>query len=190
MRHFRKNYLEQFYTIDKDTGKIIIEISIEDYNDIFNSWDSSVYNVRDLDSSLKTFLQDCSYDIELYYDIKLRFNLYEEDRDRLVEETITNGIRNYFRYYLHITKNRIAAKRRKSLLHILISSMFIASSYLLKDALSQDLFNEVLLQGLSVGGWVFLWEAFSVLFIQNGDMVKTKKEYKRLLNAPMEFRYL
>ncbi|MTI65332.1 MAG: hypothetical protein FH753_01885 [Firmicutes bacterium] len=190
MRRFRKNYLEQFYTIDRDTGKIIIEISIEDYNDIFNSWDSSVYNVRDLDSSLKTFLQDCSYDIDLYHDIILRFNLYEEDRDPKVEETITKGIRNYFRYYFHVTKNRVSAKRKKSLLHILISVMFITVSYILKDTLHQDIFNNVLLQGLAVGGWVFLWEAFSVLFIQNSDMVKTKKEYKRLLNAPMEFRYL
>ncbi len=49
-------FLDQFYTIDPNSSDYIIEINLENYDDIFNTWDSSVYNIRDLDSSLKSFL--------------------------------------------------------------------------------------------------------------------------------------
>ncbi|WP_425447575.1 hypothetical protein [Dethiothermospora halolimnae] len=185
----RRNYLEQFYSIDEKTGDYIIEISIEDYNDIFNSWDSSVYNVRDLDSSLKTFLEDCSYDIDLKNNIVMRFIMDNQKRNKETEKRIEKGIRSFFRYRLYVIKSSLFNKRKRAIIYIIISILFISLSYTLQVSTKMNLFNNIIFQGLSVGGWVFLWEAFSLLFIQHGNFNKKKKEYKRLLNSSMEFKY-
>ena len=186
----KRNYLDQFYTIDEETGDYIVEISIEDYNDIFNNWDSSVYNVRDLDSSLKSFLEACSFDIDLKHNIVLRFVMNSQQKDTESEQKIEKGIRGYFRYYLYFLRKIVNKKRKKAFIYMVVSVILISLTYIFKISMDINVFRNIILQGLSVGGWVFLWEAFSLLFIQHGDTNKKRKEYKRLLESPIEFRYL
>ncbi|KGP73105.1 hypothetical protein [Pontibacillus yanchengensis] len=183
-----KNYLEQFYTIDED-GDYIIEIAIEDYDDIFNTWDSSVYNVRDLDSSLRSFIEDCSRDIDTSEKIALRFNVSKETQDKELEEKITDSIRNFFEYHYFVTSKQVHKRRKKSLWFILISTLFTLLSFYFQNATESGLFEHFLLESLTVGGWIFMWEAFSILFIQSSDDRKKKREYKRLIHAPLLFRY-
>lgn len=185
----RRSYLEQFYTVDEESGDYIIEIAIQEYDDIFNNWDSSVYNIRDLDSSLKAFIEECSRDIDINKKISLRFNIRKETKDPKLEETISNGISNFFEYYWYITKRQLRERNKKAILFILISAAFTVTSFLLKNDIDPKLFQHFILESLTVGGWIFMWEAFSHLFIQSNDQRKKKKEYKRLIKAPMLFRY-
>ncbi|MDL4843098.1 hypothetical protein [Aquibacillus rhizosphaerae] len=183
------NFLDQFYTYDAETGKYIIEIALNDYDDIFNSWDSSVYNIRDLDSSLKSFLEECSADIAKSKDIILRFNIKNQIKDMEREKKIEQGIRNYFNYCKYITKNQFSFRRKRSFFYILASLFFTIVSYFLQNIVDNEFVKEIVLLGLTVGGWVFLWEAFSLLFIQSIDLSKKKKQYKRILAAPIKFKY-
>ncbi|MRH43485.1 hypothetical protein GH741_12430 [Aquibacillus halophilus] len=184
-----RNFLDQFYTLDSETGNYIIEIALKDYDDIFNSWDSSVYNIRDLDSSLKSFLEECSFDITSSKDIVLRFNIKNQVKDEEREKKIERGIRNYFNYCLYITKTKFSYRRKRSFYYIIASFLFTVVSYYLQNIVENEFFNQIVLLGLTVGGWVFLWEAFSLLFIHSSDLTRKKKQYKRILSAPMWFRY-
>ncbi|MTI80890.1 MAG: hypothetical protein FH758_08405 [Firmicutes bacterium] len=185
----KNNFLDQFYTIDTNTGDYIIEIALDNYDDIFNSWDSSVYNIRDLDSSLKSFLEDCSSDIDLRKNIILRFNIKHQEKDTVREKNIEEGIRNYFSYCLHITMNRFHERRKRTALYVLVSLIFTMMSLYFRSIVDNEIVYELVLLSLTVGGWVFLWEAFSLLFIQSSDLWKKKKRYKRLSESPMIFIY-
>lgn len=185
----KNNFLDQFYTIDPETGDYIIEIAIIDYDDIFNNWDSSVYNIRDLDSSLKSFLEDCSHDIELNKKVTLRFNIKDEKKAPDTEETIKNGIRNYFNYCFHISKKKLSERRKKASIYVFISLIFTFITVYFQTGVKTEFLHKVLLQGLTVGSWVFLWEAFSLFFLHGNDVLRRKKQYARLLKAPMIFRY-
>jgi len=187
--HMKRNYLDQFYTVDEESGDYIIEITIQDYDDIFNSWDSSLYNIRDLDSSLKAFIEECSRDIDINKKVTLRFNIQKETKDPELENTISNGIRNFFEYYAYITKRKLRERNKKALIFIGISAAFTISSFFLRNELDPELFQHFILESLTVGGWIFMWEAFSYLFILSNDERKKKKEYRRLMKAPMLFRY-
>lgn len=182
-------FLDQFYTIDPDSGKYIIEVNLKKYDDIFNTWDSSVYNIRDLDSSLKSFLEECSHDIESQKDIKLRFNMKKQERDTNKEENIEKGIRNYSSYILYTIKRDFSNMRKRILLYILVSVLFTISSFYLQITDNNKIIYEILLLSVTVGGWVFLWEAFSLIFMQSSDLWKKRKQYKRIMNAPIVFRY-
>lgn len=97
----KRNFSDQFYTIDPVTDDYIIEIALNSYDDIFNNWDSSVYNIRDLDSSLKSFLEECSFDIDLRSKVTLRFQMQDESQNQNTEKTVIAGLRNFFNYRLH-----------------------------------------------------------------------------------------
>ncbi len=185
----RDNFLDQFYTIDPKTGDYIVEIALKDYDDIFNSWDSSLYNIRDLDSSLKSFLVDCSYDIDDNKKIILRFNMQNEKKDLVMEKNIENGIRNYFAYCIYMLKKAYTERKKMALVYIFASLVFTATSVYLKSIVEQGFVLELILLSLTVGGWVFLWEAFSRFFIQSNDVWKRRKQFERLIKAPMIFNY-
>lgn len=185
----KKHYLDQFYTVDKETGDFLIEIKLKEYDDIFNNWDSSLYNVRDLDRSLKSFISDCSQDIDLNRNVGLRFHLSKEEPDHEKEETILEGIHNYYEYLLFVEQKQLASKRRQAFLFILISSLFILGSFYLRNATGLALFQHFLLESITVGSWIFMWEAFYMLFINSRDELRKQKEYKRLVRAPVFYSY-
>ncbi len=185
----KDSFLNQFYTIDPDTGEYIIEIALKDYDDVFNSWDSSVYNIRDLDSSLKSFLEECSSDIDVRKNIILRFNMQHQVKNNNMENIIEKGIRNYFRYCLYTTNNESYARRKRTATYVLLFSVFAILSFYSQSVIENNIFQQLIFLSLTVGGWVFLWEAFSLLFIQSSDLWKKQKQYKRLLEAPIMFKY-
>ncbi|WP_345243201.1 hypothetical protein [Pontibacillus salipaludis] len=184
-----KHYLDQFYTVDKKSGDFLIEIKLKEYDDIFNNWDSSLYNVRDLDSSLKSFISDCSKDIDLSRNVGLRFHLSKEHPDLDKEETIREGIHNYYEYLQFVERKNITFKRRQAFLFMLISSVFIIGSFYLRNATDLALFQHFLLESITVGSWIFMWEAFYMLFINSRDELRKQKEYKRLIRAPILYSY-
>lgn len=183
------NFLDQFYTIDPESGDYIIEVNLENYDDIFNTWDSSVYNIRDLDSSLKSFLEECSHDIKSQNNIQLRFNMQKQERNIDMEKNIEKGIRNYFNYILYTTKRDFLNIRNKVFLYIIVSVLFTTLSFYLQISDNAKVINEIISLSVTVSGWVFLWEAFSLIFIQSSDLWKKRKQYKRILSAPIVYRY-
>ncbi|WP_209122724.1 hypothetical protein [Alkalihalobacillus sp. BA299] len=185
----KNNFLDQFYTIDPVSGDYIIEIALKDYDDVFNTWDSSIYNIRDLDSSLKSFLEEFSYEIDSQNKIKLIFDLQNAKKDIKMEKNIEIGVRNHFNYRHYVITKQTTQNRKKSAVYILVSIMFtILSTYFQFSELNK-LVQKLISLNLTVGGWVFLWEAFSLLFMQSSDLSKRRKHYKRIVSAPIMFRY-
>lgn len=181
--------LKQFYTIDPYNGEYIIEIGIDDYKDIFNSWDSSSYTIRDLDTSLKDFLVKCSKDISIKHKVILRFNLATKKRDMAMEKLLEQGIRNYFLYSLYNIKNELTINTKRSIYYLLTSIIFVVLSFYFQSTKSDSIFEEILLLSISIGSWIFLWEAFSIVFLQRKEILKKRKQYKRLLHSPIIFKY-
>lgn len=42
--------------------------------------------------------------------------------------------------------------------------------------------------GVSLTGWVFLWESISLIFFHNREFYHRYRTYKRLYNAPVIFQ--
>ena len=48
---------------------------------------------------------------------------------------------------------------------------------------------DVLLEGIYIGGWVLIWEAFSLFFFKTYALRKRKNMYLRFLHSPIRFVY-
>lgn len=181
------SFLKQFYTIEK--GAYIVDISLRNYNSIFNTWDSSVYNIRDLDFNLKEFLEECAYDITSKNKIILRFNIKDQLRDKEMEELVCECIENYFQYCIYKVQLVIKQRIKTSLVYSLVSIMFLIITILPIDRFSESVTYNLIIQSFTIGGWIFLWEALSILFIQSSKFKNEKNIYKRLLKSKITFRY-
>lgn len=185
----RDDFLDQFYTIDKETEQYIVDISLEYYKNIFNTWDSAVYNLRDLDTSFRAFLEECAYDIALDNEMVIRLNIKNEPRNEELEKTIIDSMRTNFKYVAITTQRQLKNSRKRSLQYVAVSLCFLLLTTLPPKIYAKNIILQVMLQSLTIGGWIFLWEAFSILFIRSSDDREKRKIYRRLQKAPIIFRY-
>ena len=188
MNRDEKN-LERIYERDKETGAFIISIGIEKYPDIFNELDSAPWRRRDIDQDLRVFLEESSTDILLKYDIILKFNISKEKQDPQKEERIKLGLRTYFSFERNALQKKIHSSYEKSALYALVSFLLLFTSYSLQAQININIFLTTLLGGVSIGGWVFLWEAISTFAFKSRDIREKHRQYKRLSIAPIRFNY-
>ncbi|MUK87941.1 hypothetical protein GMD78_05955 [Ornithinibacillus sp. L9] len=186
MKH---RFLEQFYTIDPITGDYMIDISVQGYHDVFTSLKPSVYNIIDLNANIKSFLEDCMNDIPSHQKIALEFNMADEIKDVRMEKEIEEGIRNYFSFQLFLLDNEFITKRKRMVLYISVSFLFTVPSIFFQTLQHDEILWKLFILSLTVGGWIFLWEAFSLLFIDRSKVLKKRKQYKRIVHASILFNY-
>jgi len=181
--------LESLYKRDPDTGEFAIEIDLDAYGEVFNEWDRGPLRSRDIDPDLLTFLERCSADIPLKLPIGLHFYLPAAERNPAKEAWLARGFRNYFELTEYQVARRIVRSKRMIMVYVLVAFVFLFSAYLAQPLVERRLLLQTLSEGLFIGGWVFLWEAFSRFSFTNREMAVELREARRFLKAPIRFHY-
>lgn len=191
MKHFKNNqeYLKEVYEYHPDTHSLTIPISIDRFSSVFNSLDSSPIKIRDLSPDFTSFLQDSSDEIPLSYQIKISIQVEQELRDPTMEIETLQGIRHYFRYLILKENAKVRRTRQKTIKYVLFFIVFIASVILSSKTLPENLLTDLFKEGLTVGGWIFLWQTFDINFIQMDSIRDRIIHLKRLSEAEFIFHY-
>lgn len=182
--------LERIYERDKESGAFIINAVIERYVDIFNELDPAPFRRRDLDHDLRLFLEDCSSDIPLKFDVILQLDVSRDLQDVEKEERIKLGLKTYFSFVKNSLGREIRESYRKSGVYVLASFSLLFLSYSLRSAAMGSLVYNTLIDGINIGGWVFLWEAISTFAFKNRGKKERFRHYKRFMYALIRFNYL
>jgi hypothetical protein len=181
--------LEKIYECDKETGAFIISIALDNYPDVFNELDSAPWRRRDIDHDLRVFLEESSADIPMRHPIILRFNVEVEKQDPIKEEHIKTGLRTYFSFVRSNMQRQIRDSYQKSVFYVMASFLLLFTSYTLRPAVEGNIVFATLVDGISIGGWVFLWEAISTYAFKSRDAREKLQHYKRFSKAPIWFSY-
>jgi hypothetical protein len=184
----KKEFFE-LYRFIPETDTFIFDIIIDTYEGLFNRLDPSPFKQRDLLPDLLDYLDQCSSDIPSKYSVALSVNLTEQKFDLAREREVTSGMRTNFRYMVNSISQQIASIYRKAARYVVVSFLGITSVALFNSYLPENIFFDFLKEGLLIGGWVFLWEAFSLVFIQMHDIRMNLKKFKRLLGSQIQFTY-
>ncbi len=182
-----KQYLEEVYLFDAAKKAFTIQVAVNQYDELFNRLDPTPLHQRDLAPDLMAFLKECSEEIPFRYQINLLINVSQENRDSLVERKVLEGFRHYFLYEINVISDQLRHTRRRALKYVLVSFLSITSAALLRGLLEENLIMNYLREGLTIGGWVFLWEAISVSFIQSDPINRLKTHLRRLQQADIRF---
>lgn len=182
--------LRQIYRYDPEDDTYVIDISLDNYLEIFNEWDRSPLRRKDLNHELFDFLEEASYEIPLKYKTKISFGIPENVKDKKRQENAITGLRNNFRYVIHFINRTISVNNRKSVVYASMGLLFIVLSTIFEKFITDTFFFNILAQGIFVGGWVLLWEAFSLFIFISYEHRDRRKRYRRYLESTIEFTYL
>ncbi|MDF2699786.1 MAG: hypothetical protein K0Q49_1342 [Haloplasmataceae bacterium] len=185
----KRNYLNNIYKVNPDTNAYIIEVSLDDYNEVFNGWDPSPIKRREIDPDLLNFIEQSAFDIPLKFNVELHFYVSKEVYNESKEALTKAGIINNFSFILHFIKKELRSNRKKILMYIMMSFSFLTSSQLANQYFELGLLTTTIAEGLFIGGWVFLWEAFSIFFFSSQETNSRYKRYIRFLDSPINFYY-
>lgn len=180
---------ESAYKVNKESGCCVIELALNNYNEFFHEWDNASYKRRDLHPELTGFLDLCSEEIPMKKELEIRIEISKEAQDKQMEEQIIQSFENYYGFFIKQKKRKINRNFRSSGLLALVGITFIFLYSLLSSDLPNELWYDVPLKGLYIGGYVFFWEALYNGYFGSKEMIYRKKELARLRRAALKFIY-
>lgn len=193
----RDGVFEQIYAIDPVTNRYMIEVALDQYTDIFDEWDPAPFKRRSLDPDLDLYLNSSSEEIPWRYGIELYFTLPKGARNEAMENEVRDGLKNSFIFKMYLLRKKLRKTNGQIFRCLLLGFLFLwIGTVFPNQAWLETMFPNagaalaisLLAEGLFIGGWVFLWEAVSLFFFTDRDLLYQYRTYKRLLNAPVFFR--
>ena len=184
-----QKFLRETYPFDPETGTYTIPMSIERYADFFTDLDPSPFPKRDLASDLITYLKQCSDEIPVSSAVLLEILIRTNPHNPQSEQECTAGLRSFYHHEMFVEGSEIRRKRWSAFRYLLVSllslSAYIATEKFSAHGFLLDLGREALL----IGGWLFMWEAVTVNFIEMDKHYQAIKKFKRLIQAKINFIY-
>ncbi|MFA7673458.1 MAG: hypothetical protein WCY62_06355 [Clostridia bacterium] len=178
---------EIMYQQDPVSGNIIIDIALDKYIYFFHEWDNTAFRKRDIHPELAAFLDMCSEEIPIrkQFDIHLHVNDVAINKEK--EDLILESYYNYYSSLKRLESRKLKKILRSAILLFIVALAFNASYLIFASKLTGNLLIGLFTQGLSIGGWVFMWEALQKVFFESLEPLKRRRELIRFLNADIEF---
>ncbi len=177
------------YKYDSRTNTYFVNINIKDYDDIFNKWDYSPYDKKDLNPELDNYLKSCLQEIPAATNLDIRFFLPRTIYQPLVEEQCRESLQYYFDYRKSLLSFNKKNSRKDTLQYSIYGIGLIITAYFVQKELTSFKFLSFITEGFFIGAWVLLWEVFSYFFFTRKDMQRDRLTYQRLNKANYEFIY-
>jgi hypothetical protein len=184
----KSNKQLSLYRVNSENNRVVIEIAMNNYVEFFHEWDNAVFRKRDIHPELADFLDLCSEDIPIKRKLEIEFCIKNRAEDLEKEKLIVASYRNYYNSQNRLIMRNIRRLLRTSLLLFFIALGFIALHIILSTELNEHVFPRILMEGVLIGGWVFMWEALHMAIFQSLDPLKRRQEFNRFLNAEIKFR--
>lgn len=182
----QKNKILDRYNYDKESNAYIIPIALDDYNDVFDDWDPSPFKLRDIEDEFLDFLFDSVEDIPQKESLVFEFSIPSHLKDETKEKQLICALQYQFEYMLSRNLKKRRHENLEALKYFVLGIMFFLIAYL-KLIDTDIMIFRILEDGLFVGGWVFMWETFSNLFIESRELHEEKVTIKRFMNALIKF---
>ncbi|MBM7615691.1 hypothetical protein [Alkaliphilus hydrothermalis] len=184
----KRRYFEYLYKFEEESKKYLIEVSLDDYNDVYDDWDPSPFKKRDIEDEFNDFVLNSTEDIPLNLKIAIVLYLPTQIKDTKKEIALISAYQNYYEYGLARLEKEITNLHKKIASYFILSILFLSIGYFFGGADSNVLLK-VFHEGILIGGWVFLWEFFTSIFILRRELQEKFKLFKRLYESEIRFIY-
>jgi hypothetical protein len=183
-----KRYYQNLYRFDPESSTYLVEVSLDDYDEVYDDWDPSPFKRRDIEDEFNDFIVDSSGDVPLAAGISIVLHLPEGKRSEDKETILVSAYRYFYGYIVQRLGKGLDAQRMRAMSYLVFSLIFMSIGYFFTVE-GRSVVLTVLHEGILIGGWVFLWEFITTLFISGRETVREYKLYKRLQNAEVRFVY-
>lgn len=177
------------YRREKD--RWLIELTLEDPAQLFNTIDPSPFPQKDLDESADRFIFDAVQDFHHHDPLALCIHLPAARLDAVTRERITRAIQNYFGWRAEEEDRQRQRTLRDGRLALLIGVAFVLLCTAARSALlslPDHLFVHVLAEGLLILGWVALWRPIDTFLYGWWPAQRRARALRRIAALPIEFK--
>lgn len=181
--------LSHIFNINHENDNFVIEVNLNNYQHLYNDWDASSINQKELAPELFDFIERASYEIPLKKDHEIWFYLPAANQDEKKEAKSKKALKNNFKMELYFIKKKLNRIYRRAVTYIMFGLIFLLAAYFLPETAGNKLLYSLFMEGIFIGGWVFLWEAFSQIFFTSHEVRKRRKYYQRFLDSRIQFIY-
>ena len=173
----------------RENGKVLLELTLKNVMQIFNSLDPSPFHEKDLDDDAEVYIIDMVEDFPLPTPLTLVLYLPPEVCRTESASTLEPAIHHHFTY-----KAASARRSLRQLLHRGRISLAIGVGFIfLTGALSSLLASFIhsgpgawLSQGLLIVGWVAMWEPINIFLYGWWPVRRKMKVFEKI--SEMEVR--
>lgn len=181
--------LEKQYQKNPGNKAFQIEVKINSYQDIFNDLDPSPLKRRDLDEHFILYLDESSAEIPLKYPIEICIHCPDRINKKELEGRIRLGVKGFYQFNYQKLKEESRQLLMDALVYLVVSLISLSISFYLGHRLSSAYFGDIIIEGFSIGGWVFLWEALVLVAFKSRVQQKEKKRLLRIIRSNIQFVY-
>lgn len=180
----KRRYFQNHYKYDKSHNTYLIKVSLDDYDD---DWDSSPFKKRDIEDEFNDFIVNSSEDIPLNFDIEIVLYLPQSKKNLKKEVALISAYKNHYNYAIErLLKKKLNLHKK---LYCIYFSLFHFLVWVISLLKIHKVYFNVLHEGILIGGWVFLWEFFTNIFITTREIQTEYMPYKSLCQSEVNFIY-
>ncbi|MFO1036784.1 MAG: hypothetical protein U1E45_08070 [Geminicoccaceae bacterium] len=185
--------MAQQIRVYRDEGKdTLIEISLGDLRQLFNSLDPAPFRARDLDGDAEEYIVGAAGELPIARSLRLVIHVpAAEAPSGQTAADVQSAVRNYFVYRGQVERWRLAAHMRDGRLQLALGLPFLAICVGLSElvmALGSSTFAEAVSQGFIILGWVALWRPAEVFLYDWWPMRRQVRLMDKLGDLPVEIR--
>ena len=171
-------------------GEIIIDVAASRVQDLYNDFDRHApYVRRDLDQDLVEYLQDCAKEIgRCPFVIRITLGPGRIPSGEVVTR-VKQSVRRFFGYMSELERRKIRRAGLTSLAFLVVGLCIFAVTTLTGGTASVGFPWPILREGLTVAGWVAVWEALATFLIRWGAFRRSLRLYHRLAEASVSVQW-
>lgn len=166
-------------------GKLLIELELHSMMQIFNSFDPAPFHEKELDEDAEVYIYNIVGEFPLKKPLEIIIHVPPSEFNGETERTLKEAIRNHFLYKKVLTEidlRRLLQRGRRNMTIAIIFLFLCLLMIRLLSTLEGGLLTTMLSEGLTIIGWVAMWEPIYVFLYGWWPIVHKKNIYRKILD--------
>jgi len=177
------------YRREGDT--VLIEISLNQVAQLFNSFDPSPFHEKELDDEADRYIFTAAREIGADKPFKLVIHMPADAASTPEARAIEPAIRNHFLYRLQTARRDLRHELQRGRISLVIGLAFLAACMVGREfalALVPSAVQRILSEGLLIIGWVAMWGPLEVFLYGWWPIAGTCRILERLAELEVDLR--
>jgi hypothetical protein len=165
-------------------GKLLIELELHSIMQIFNSFDPAPFHEKELDENAEVYIYNTVGEFPLKKPLEIVIYVPPSEFDGETERTLKEAIKNHFSYRELLTEIELRRLLQRGRRNMTIAAVFLFLCLLIIRILSTfegGLIKTMLSEGLTITGWVAMWEPAYVFLYGWWPIVQKRNIYRKIL---------
>jgi len=165
-------------------GKLLIELELHSMKQIFNSFDPAPFHEKELDEDAEVYIYNIVGEFPLKKPLEIMIYVPPPEFNQETEHTLKEAIRNHFLYKKVLTEidlRRLLQRGRRNMTIAVIFLFLCLLMIRLLSTLEAGLLTTMLSEGLTIIGWVAMWEPIYVFLYGWWPIVQKRNIYRKIL---------